>query len=241
MTSTERLVRKNVVAQEVLHGGVGLCESPTYALATREAAAILLGYMRLRLLSIFILPALIAGCAHRFDDHLSSPPVATEPPTAAAQSAYLKPLSSPGAKFAALPPAAQNTIRAEVGVAEIADIVKSTNSTKLVYQISFRNPDTFPTLYVSPNGDVLNPDGSVAVHAIQEDLGNTTIGQNTGVIKLGDLPPNVMRVIQEHAPNAEVSSVSKVIQPDMTFYVVTFKDEAHAPKLRITEDGILLK
>jgi hypothetical protein len=193
-----------------------------------------------RLLSIIIVPALIAGCAHPFDDHLSSPPAATPPPTTT-KTSYLKPLSSPGAKFAALPPAVQNTIRAQVGVADIEDIVKNSSSGIAIYRISFRNHDTFPPLYVSPNGDVLNPDGSVAVRAAQDDLGTTTIGQNTGILKLGDLPPNVMRVIQETAPNAEVGSVSKVIQPDMTFYVVTFKDEAHASKLRITEDGVLLK
>jgi hypothetical protein len=208
------------------------------ALAMRAVAAILPWPMRFRLLSIVILPPLIAGCAHPFDEHLGAQ-VASPPQKG--RSAYSKPLSSPGAKFAALPPAVQNTIRAQVGVADIEDIVKDASSGTAVYQISFRNHDTFPALYVSPNGDVLNPDGTVAVRAAQENLGNSTVGQNTGIIKLGDLPPNVMRVIQEQAPNAEVGSISKVVQPDMTFFVVRFKDEAHAPKLTIADDGTLLK
>lgn len=181
--------------------------------------------------------ALVAGCAHPFDEHLDGLPVKS-PKTG--KSPYTQPLFSPGGKFAGLPPAVQNTIRAQVGVADIKDIIKDTSSGTAVYQIYFLNSAAFPTLYVSSNGDVLNPDLSVAVRAAHDDIGIAAAAPGDGV-KLSDLPPNVMRVIQERAPNAEVASIRKETRNDIVVYVVSFKPEAHAPKLTIAEDGTLVK
>src|SRR5580765_7892378 len=54
---------------------------------------------------------------------------------------YRFPLISIGAKFSGLPPAVQNTIRAEVGTLSMSDIVKDTSSGKTVYQIYFSNKE----------------------------------------------------------------------------------------------------
>jgi hypothetical protein len=84
-------------------------------------------------------------------------------PQASARSPYRNPLISSGALFLTLPPEVQNTIRAQVGGAEIDDIRKNTNSGTVVYHIFFRKADLYPTLFVGTNGAVLNPDQSVAV------------------------------------------------------------------------------
>src|SRR6185436_6481136 len=106
-------------------------------------------------------------------------------------SAYHKPLNSPGEKFAGLPPAVQNTIRAETGSAVIEDILKDTSSGLVVYRVDFVNSNLWPPLFIARAGSVLNPDLTVAVGA-----GDDAIGVSKGSaisLKPSDLPPNVMK------------------------------------------------
>ncbi len=139
---------------------------------------------------------------------------------------YNKPLTSPGAKFGALPPAVQRTVLAEAGPAEVVDAVRDTSSGRVVYKIYFRASDIFPPLYVAPDGSVLNPDLTVAVSAKQ------------GVrVKPEDVPAKVNKAISEHAASSVVAYINKETWGGRTVYVVTFKDEAHNPKLLVAEDG----
>jgi hypothetical protein len=207
------------------------------ALAMHGAAITVLWDMRLPVFSVMVLGAWLAGCAtDPFDEHTSA---LVSKPSKSSKSSYNRPLFSPGAKFAGLPPAAQNTIRAQVGVADITDIIKDSSSGEVVYKIYFRNPDAFPTLYVTPNGDVVDADLTVAVRA-EDNFGLSARGRSGG-LKLSDLPPNVMRVIQELAPNSEVGLIRKETHNDTVVYVVSFKDETHYPRLAIAEDGTVLQ
>ena len=188
-----------------------------------------------------VIGAWLAGCATQdaFDEHTAALVPKPSKPSKSSKSFYNRPLFSPGAKFAALPPAAQNTIRAEAGVADIRDIVKDTHSGQVVYKVYFRNPDAFPTLYVTPNGDVVDADLTVAVRA-EDNFGLSARGPGAG-LKLSDLPSNVMKVIQELAPNSEVGLIRKETYNDTVVYVVSFKDETHYPRLAIAEDGTVLQ
>src|SRR2546423_6762367 len=190
--------------------------------------------MKLPLLSVVAVAAWLAGCAtDPFDEHTGA--IAYK----SAKSPYNMPLFSPGAKFAALPPAVQNTIRAEAGVADIKDIVKDSSSGAVLYKVYFRNPDAFPILYVTPKGDVVNADMTIAVKG---DDGTGFGARGPGAaFKLSDLPPNVVKVIQELAPNSEVGLIRKEIINGTVIYVISFKDETHYPRLAITEDGSVLQ
>jgi hypothetical protein len=162
--------------------------------------------------------ALLAGCA-----------TPEEPQTAQHRSAYHKPLTSPGAKFGALPPVVQLTVLAQAGTEEVVDAVRDTSSGRVVYKISFRDPEVFPPLYVAPDGSVLNPDLTVAVSAVQGTR-----------VKTADVPAKVMKAIPERAPTGEVAYISKETWGGRVVYVVTFKDQAHNPKILLGEDGALL-
>jgi hypothetical protein len=103
---------------------------------------------------LFVASALVAltgGCASH---HEAAPAVRENP--------YTLPLVSPGTKFTALPPAVQNTIRAEAGAAEIDRIVTYAGQGKVVYGIYFKNREMNPPLYLAPDGSVLNLDLTVA-------------------------------------------------------------------------------
>jgi hypothetical protein len=154
---------------------------------------------------------------------------------------YNVPLYSSGAQFGALPPAVQNTVRAEAGSEEIYDIVKDNSAGKTVYRIYFVNPAAYPTLYVGRDGSVLNPDLTVAIAAPTPEVGGLN-GSSMGTsVKLTDLPSPVLEIIHQQASRNEVSSIDKATWGNRSVYIVTFKDESHYPKLYVEADGTLLK
>jgi hypothetical protein len=153
---------------------------------------------------------------------------------------YTNPLTSPGAKFAGLPPAVQGTVRSQVGAADMYDILKSRHGDQVVYEIIFSDGRIFPPLYVRSDGSVLYPDLRVAVPAGRDDIGALSGGAGSGM-KLTDLPIKVVNTIQEKAPTAEVAFINKFMVEDKTFYEVSFKDSQVAPPMMIAEDGSLVK
>ena len=174
--------------------------------------------MKSPVLLVVSLAVLLAGCA-----------TSDKAQVASHQTPYNKPLTSPGAKFGALPPVVQRTVLAEVGQGEVVDAVRDTSSGRVVYKVYFAESELFPPLYVAPDGSVLNPDLTVAVRARQGTQ-----------VKLADLPAKVKKAIPERAPAAEVSYINKESWGELVVYVVTFKDEAHNPKLLLSEDGTVL-
>ena len=164
------------------------------------------------------LAALLTGCA-----------TSEKAQVASHETPYHKPLTSPGAKFGALPPIVQRTVLAEVGQGEVIDAVRDTSSGRVVYKVYFRDSEIFPPLYIAPDGSVLNLDLTVAVRARQG-----------GQVKLDDVPAKVRKAIPERAPAAEVSYINKEAWGPLVVYVVTFKDEAHNPRLAFSEEGTVL-
>jgi hypothetical protein len=159
---------------------------------------------------------LMAGCMSSYDrsEKVAHPNV------------YNKPLISPGAKFGALPAPVQRTVLAQVGPAEVVDVRRDTSTGRVFYKIYFRDVDVFPPMYVAPDGSVLNPDLTVAVAAFH------------GLrVKPEEVPAAVMKVIPQRAPAAEVAYVTLETWGGRAVYVVTFKDEAHNPRLLIASDG----
>jgi hypothetical protein len=148
---------------------------------------------------------------------------------------YDKPLISPGTEFASLPPAVQNTIRAETGSADIADVTKDYVAGRLVYRVRFEHEDLFPQLNIAPDGSLLNSNLTVAIGAAQ-DKANIIAGGPVTSITLSDLPPAVVKAIQRQAPDAQVDTITKEVQRDQTTYLVTFKDRMHAA-MRLASDG----
>jgi hypothetical protein len=164
------------------------------------------------------LAVLVAGCA-----------TSDKAKVAQNKTSYRKPLNSPGAKFGSLPPVVQRTVLAEAGQGEVVDAVRDTSKGRVVYKVYFRDPEIYPTLYVAPDGSVLNPDLTVAVKARE------------GVqVKLSEVPEKVKEAIPKRAPITDVSYVTKESWGPLVVYVVNFKDEAHYPKLLLSEDGTVM-
>jgi hypothetical protein len=153
---------------------------------------------------------------------------------------YTEPLTSPGGQFSRLPPAVQNSVRAEGGMAEISRITRSDTNGSPIYTFYFKNAETFQPLYVASDGSVLRSDMTVAVGATAETLEAST-GSGVGGIRMGDLPPNVVVTIRHSAPTAVVASISRLTSEGETFYEIAFEDPANHPVIIIRDDGHLLQ
>ena len=155
------------------------------------------------------------------------------------ESTYSQPLTSPGAKFGALPPPVQNAIRAETGSAEIHDIVKESSQGRTAYVVSFSDPSILPPLIVGSDGSILNSDRSTAMGAAGDAGVTMSSGPITG-LPLSDVPSTVLQTLHLRAPTAAVNYVNKQTWGNRSVYVVSFYDEAHHPKMYLATDGAVL-
>jgi hypothetical protein len=177
---------------------------------------------------------LVAGCA----SHEKTPPgpaVEMTPPP----NPFTKPLTSVGGKFGALPPAVQNTIRAEAGTAELTDVIRESTSDRVYYRILFRESAIYPPLLVASDGSVLNPDLTVAIPAARDATGGIA-GEPSVPVTFNDLPPNVAKLLKGRGVVADVSSMSREIWGTHVIYVISFKNAEQNPKLYVVADGTLL-
>lgn len=194
----------------------------------------------MKFLAFLTLPVALGllGCSH----HKSEPAAAARTevtnatPAHHVETPYKKPITSLGAKFGWLPPAAQNTVRAEAGSEEVVDVIKEASADKLYYKVVFRDAANFPPLLVTPDGSVLNPDLTVAVQAPIDSTGSLPLTPTT----VQDLPAPVQDVLREQAPSAEVANISKEAWGNHLVYVISFKPETPRPKLYIMADGTTL-
>src|SRR6185295_9199539 len=122
-------------------------------------------------------------------------------------------------------------------------VMKDRTPAGLVYKIYFQNSGVYPPLYVTPDGDVLNPDYTIAVPApltAQQAFAAGGSGEG-GTVRLLDLPEEVLKIVYDQAPHAEISGIEKQAWGDRTVYIVSFKGDTAAPKLYVRSDGIVLK
>ncbi len=189
--------------------------------------------MKLSFVTAVLVLVAVAGCARQ---HTTVPPASaiSERPYP-----YRKPLTSLGAKFGALPPAVRNTVRAEAGMQEIAEVSKSSTGDRVYYKIDFKDPVNFPPLFVAADGSVLNPDLTVAVPAPHDASGGLAGGPAESVT-VQDLPTNVLALVETRAPAADVAAVSKETWGDHVVYRVSFKDQEHLPQMAISSEGTVL-
>lgn len=154
--------------------------------------------------------------------------------------AYHQPLTSPGGIFANLPPAVQNSVRAEAGMAEIQWIYKNhLPSGNTVYEVHFKNHDVFPPLYLASDGSVLNPDLTVSVGATQDTIEAAT-GVSVGRLRMEDLPQAVVLTVRHSAPTAEVDTITRLNSGTEIFYEFTFKGPQQHPNLLVRDDGHIM-
>ena len=73
-------------------------------------------------------------------------------------------------------------------------------------------------------------------------MGPETVSAVRGIrIKPAEVPATVMKAIPEHAPSAEVAYITLESWSGRAVYIVTFKDDAHNPRLLVASDGSIVE
>jgi len=150
--------------------------------------------------------------------------------------AYNQPLNSPGGEFSLLPPAVQNSVRSQAGMAELSGVTRNFEGPVRYYEIRFRNPVLYPPLYLAPDGSVLSPELTVVVPASQESIALASGKLATG-IRRDELPQKVVLSIRRLAPTSEVDTIRRIDTDGQVFFNVTFVDSQHHPGLLLHDDG----
>ena len=143
-------------------------------------------------------------------------------------------------KFNELPPAVQKTVRAHAPNAEIADVKTRTQDGQTVYEIEFAEAGKNPKLLVAQDGKILNSDLTTAKGA-PGSLDRLLSGRGAVGTKLSALPKPVQKAVQQRAPNAEITNITRTEQDGVVTYEIQFKDKEQNPTLRIAEDGTVVE
>jgi len=146
-------------------------------------------------------------------------------------------LESASNKFNELPPAVQKTVRAQSPNGEIANVSTRTENGATIYEIEFREPGSNPKIQVAADGKLITTEMAKPAGAVERLL------TPTGAVgtKLSALPEKAQKTIQERAPNAEITNISRHESNGRVIYEVEFKDQGKNPTLRVAEDGTLVQ
>jgi len=139
--------------------------------------------------------------------------------------------------FNSLPPAVQKTVRAQAPNGEIAKVDHQKRDGMDVYEIEFRESGTNPKITVAADGKLLSTDMARPAGAVERLL------TPTGAVgtKFSALPPAAQKTIQEKAPNAEITDVSRHEKDGRVIYEIEFKDKGKNPSMKVAEDGTLVQ
>jgi uncharacterized membrane protein YkoI len=146
-------------------------------------------------------------------------------------------LESASTKFNELPPAVQKTVRAQAPNGEIANVSSKTDNGMQIYEIEFREPGSNPKIQVAADGKLITTDMPRPAGAVERLL------TPTGAVgtKFSALPEKAQKAIQERAPNAEITDISRHETNGRVIYEVEFKDKGKNPTIRIAEDGTVVQ
>ncbi|HEV2391649.1 MAG TPA: PepSY-like domain-containing protein [Verrucomicrobiae bacterium] len=137
-------------------------------------------------------------------------------------------------QFNALPSAVQKTARAQAPNAEITSVTQITTNGMMAYEIEFSEQGGSPKIVVGQNGTLLSSELPNRAGVIQKLL------TPTGAIgtPFSALPVAAQKTIQDQAPHAEITGISRHDENGRMVYEVKFKD--HTP-IQVASDGALVE
>lgn len=141
-------------------------------------------------------------------------------------------------EFNELPPAVQQTTRARVPNAEVVSVRKHNRDGPLVYEIRFRDGDRQPPIQVAEDGTLVRYAAGTAGGGFSDEQGSSRGG---GGSDISALPVAVQQAIRTNTPRADVVSIHRTEEDGRTIYEIEFAGREENPRLRVAEDGSLLR
>ncbi len=140
-------------------------------------------------------------------------------------------------QFNELPAAVQKTARAQAPNAEIVNVASRTENGMQIYDIQFHTESGTPTVSVAADGKLVNSDFAKTASGLERALASPGA---TGT-KFSSLPEKAQKTIKQHAPDAEITDVTRQEKDGRVFYEVGFMDKGTKSTLRVAEDGQLIQ
>lgn len=134
-------------------------------------------------------------------------------------------------KFTQLPAAVQKTVREQEPNAPIASIHKETKDGQVVYNVSFQEKGLNPKITVAADGTLIKGESK-----------GVTIEKGTATnLRFEDLPVAVRKAVRERMPETKIADIDKSTRDGQIVYDVSFEEPGKNPKMRVAEDGTVLK
>jgi uncharacterized membrane protein YkoI len=134
-------------------------------------------------------------------------------------------------KFTELPAAVQKTVREQEPTAAISDIDKRTKDGQVVYEISFKEKGVNPKITVAADGTLIKGESK----GVAVEKGSATN------LRFEELPIAVRKSVRERVPEARIADIDKSTRDGRIVYDISFEEPGKNPKMRVSEDGTVLK
>src|SRR5215469_2038211 len=144
--------------------------------------------------------------------------------------------------FNTLPTAVQKSIRAQAPNGDIASISQTTDNGVQAYKVEFRNQNgPNSTMVVATDGKVLSSDMPSKPNGIVQDVKKALTPTGAVGTQFSALPEAAQKTILAHAPQVQISNITRETDNGRTIYDVSFKDSQANPDIKVADDGTLVQ
>lgn len=152
-------------------------------------------------------------------------------------------VESASTDFNTLPAAVQKAVRAQSPNGDITSVSQTTENGTQAYKVEIRNEGqtTSSTMVVADDGRVLSSDMPTSQNGIIGSVKKALTPTGAVGTKFSALPEKVQKTIQAHAPQDEISSITRDTDNGRVIYDVSFKNASQNPELRVAEDGTVVQ
>jgi uncharacterized membrane protein YkoI len=150
-------------------------------------------------------------------------------------------IESASQDYNSLPTAVQRAVRAQSPNGEITSISKTSENGIEAYKVEFRKEGGNSTMVVAFDGRVLSSDMPMKQDGVVQGVKKALTPTGAVGTKFSALPENVQKTILAHAPQADISDITRHEDNGRVIYEVSFKDSAKYPGIRVDGDGSLVQ
>lgn len=144
-------------------------------------------------------------------------------------------------QFNALPTSVQKSIRAQSPNGDITSIAKTTDNGVDAYKVELTDQGKNSTMVVAMDGKVLSTDLPTQPNGMMQDVKKVLTPTGAVGTEFSALPESVQKTILAHAPQAQISNISRETDNGRTTYDVSFKDSQANPDIKVADDGTLVQ
>ena len=144
-------------------------------------------------------------------------------------------------QFNALPAAVQSSIRAQSPNGDIISISKTTDNGLDAYKVELKDQGRDSTMMVAMDGKVLSTDLPTQPNGMMQDVKKVLTPTGAVGTEFSSLPESVQKTILAHAPQAQISNITRGTDNGRTIYDVSFKDSKANPDIKVADDGTLVQ